>query len=276
MGDTPDRFSKPSPLPWEGALPDFERSDEGQSTLFHRRVSTRLPDAVQGRHLAFGCIADDGSYFFCKDDADGHPVKATEWVATRLAREVGIATAHCAVVEDVESGEKFFGSKLVPSVGDKFAVSSFLSRAHRNEIGELGPWPGQYLAMLRAFDLFVDNPDRGNDNFVLARDGLQTNLCAIDFGSARIFRCTTDAFPIESERTIFVGKLHQQTHGRHVESAMELLDRLARTPADLVRSILNEMPEAWLSEIQRGTFHEFWSDGRKQQRLDNLRRALSG
>jgi hypothetical protein len=247
-----------------------------QSRLFHRRVSTRFPNAAQGRHLAFGCIADDGWYFYCKEDRDGLPVRATEWMATRLARLCGIATADCAIIEDPSTGEELFGSRQPDSVADRFTVAAFLSQTHTNELGEVSLWPGQYLARLRALDMFIDNPDRGNDNFVLARDGLQTNLCAIDFGSARLFRCTTDAFPVESERTISVGKLHQQIHGSHLDSAVEMLEQLARIPADIVRSILNELPDSWLSESQRGTFNGFWSDGRKEQRIKNLRSALSG
>jgi hypothetical protein len=273
LGDGPDRFPKARPLPRPGNVLD---SPETQNRLFHRRVSTRLPGGAQGQHLSFTCIADDGNYFYCKDDRDGHPVRASDWLATRLAREVGIATAPCSIVEDAQTGEKFFGSMRLPSIADRFAVADFLSRTHPNEIGQIGTWPGQYLSMLFTFDQFIDNPDRGHDNFVLVRDGLQTNLCAIDFASARIFRCTIDGFPVETERTIFVGKRDQTIHGAHMESALEMLNRLARVPADLIRSILDEMPEAWLSETARGMFDDFWSNGLREQRLKNLHAALTG
>jgi hypothetical protein len=235
-----------------------------------------MPDAVSGRHLAFGCIADDGNYFFCKMDADGQPARATEWLATRLARHVGLPTADCAIVEDLDEGLDYFGSKLVPSISDKFAVTEFLTKRHQNELGQAANFPGQFLAMLRTFDLFIDNPDRGPDNFVLVRDGLQTNLCPIDFASARLFDCTIDRFPVAGERTNFVGQHYRRIHGDHLESAVEMLDRISAVPAATVVNFLNEMPDTWLNARQLGDIHEFWSDGRREQRLKNLRSALSG
>jgi hypothetical protein len=274
LDDAQDRSSKPSLIDWAGAFPDS--APAFQTGLFHRRVSTRLPDAVQGRHLAFTCFTDDGSYFFCKEDRDGHPARATDWFATRLARHLGIPTAECAIIEDSETGEEFFGSRRLPSVADRFAVAEFLARPRNNELGGPGTWPGQFLAMLRAYDLFIDNPDRGPENFVLSRDGSHTNLCPIDYASARLFRCSTDHFPLDHERTIFVGKAHELIHGPHRESAVEMLNRLAGVPAGIINGILGEMPETWLTDQQRGTFSEFWSAGPKDQRLQNLRTVLSG
>jgi len=277
LSDDPERSSKSPFSDWAGAFSDSTLSPEQQQRLFHRRISTRLPDSVVGRHLAFACIADDGGYFFCKVDAgDQHPARAAEWLSSRLARHVGLPTADCAIIEDLVDGTDYFGSKRLPSISDRFAVADFLDQPHRDELGQIGSFPGQFLAMLRAFDLFIDNPDRGHDNFVLTRDGLQTNLCPIDFASARLFDCTTDRFPVAGERTNFVGNFHQRVHGRHLESAVEMLDRIAAVPASTVNNFLNEMPESWLSDQKRGNFYEFWSDDRKEQRLKNLHIALSG
>lgn len=244
--------------------------------LFNLRVSTRHPNAVNGQHLAFTCIADDGSFIYCKDDANGHPARASEWVGTRLANHLGIPTAACFIIDDVESGESFFGSRQVPSVGDRFEVADFLGRSHRNELGQAGTFPGQFLAMLHAFDLFLDNPDRAPDNFILQRDGGRTNLIPIDYASARLIRATADTFPVESERTISVGNLHRKLHGSHLESAMEMVERIGAIPASIVDDIFNEMPECWLSDRQRGNFDGFWTDGRKDRRIALLRRALNG
>ncbi len=257
-------------------LAAISTNSESQESLFQRRVSTRLPDAVRGQHLAFGCIADDGRYYYCKEDRNGHPARASEWLATRLARAVDLPTVECAVVLDPDTGEEFFGSRQVELVADFFSVRDFLSRPNTDELGGHGAFPGQFLTELRTFDLFVDNPDRGPDNFVLVRDGLLTNLCPIDFASARLIECTTDGFPLETERTIFVGKLHQELHGSHPEFVEKMLEKLAAISVTTVRKILGEMPDLWLTVHQRGKIDEFWSDGRRDQRLKNLRAALSG
>jgi len=220
-------------------------------------------------------MADDGHYFFCKEDLDGHPVRASEWLATRLAARVGIAAADCAVMTD-DDGETYFASKLVPSMADRVILDQFLMTPRPNELGQPGNWPGEYLAMLRAFDQFVDNPDRGNDNFILSREGARTNLCAIDFGSAHLIRGSIDQFPVESDRTMLVGKLHQRIHGVHINAAMEMLGRIAVIPAAAVETIVTEMPESWLSERQRGNLYDFWSSDRREKRIATLRAALTG
>jgi hypothetical protein len=244
--------------------------------FFNLRVSTRHPPSVIGQHVAFTCIADDGSFIYCKHDVNGQPVRASEWFATRLADHLGLPTAACFIIDDPETNESYFGSRQVPSIADRFEVADFLNRVHRNELDQIGSWPGQFLAMLRAYDMFVDNPDRAPDNFILQRNGGRTNLVPIDYASARLLKGTVDTFPVESERTILVGNVHQRLHGTHVESAIELVERIGATPRSVVDGIFSEMPESWLNDRQRGIFDGFWTDGRKDRRIANLRRALNG
>ena len=86
------------------------------------------------------------------------------------------------MVLDSETGEEFFGSRLVESMANSFAVGDFLSKSHEDELGGPRPFPGRCTVW--TFDLFArNNADRGPDNFVLIRDGLLTNLCPIDFTS---------------------------------------------------------------------------------------------
>lgn len=274
MPDSPDRVSGLS-VPWDNmSAGSRSGSSRLEPTLFNRRVSTRYPDAMVGRHLAFGCIADDGTYFYCKQDIDAHPARATEWIATRIADRVGIIVPPCAVLED--DGRTYFGSQEITSLADQTTLDNFLLNPQRNELLQPSPWPGEYLAMLRAFDRFMDNPDRCPSNFLLANNGFSRNLCAIDFASARLLDCAADRFPVESEATMFVGRLHERIHGVFPEAAREMLGRIASIPASVVEGILGEMPSSWLSERQRGNFDAFWSDGRRRQRIDNLRASIGG
>ena len=275
MDDSQDRFPEPRLTEWSAERGRFLAPRELEPSLFSRRISTRFPDAVTGRHLAFGCIADDGGYYFCKYDTDGHPARATEWVATKLAAHVGLVTAPCAVIQG-EAGDTYFGSRQVDSPADRVLLENFLATRRANELGQLSGFPGQYLSMLRTFDLFIDNADRGVDNFVLARDGSMTRLVAIDFASARLLDCNVDRFPVELDRTMLVGKFHQQTHGAYPDSAIEMLGRLAAIPASVVEALITEMPDEWMTARSKGEFNDFWSDGRREKRIANLRAALTG
>lgn len=245
-----------------------------QPPLFNRRVSTPLPGQPNGQHIGFRCITDDGGFYYCKPDAGQSPIRATEWICTSLAEHLGIAVAAHAIIEDA-NGETFFGSRSPASVADDAEVARMLSTPAAGELGQPLPWLGQHLARLRAFDLFVDNPDRSVRNFILDRDGGFNRLCAIDFASSRLLKHPVDRFPIASEPTIFVGDIWQRTHGSFEESAMEMVDRIRAVPTSAIESVLKDLPEEWLAQDQRGMLYEYWSGNKLKNRLELLRARLS-
>jgi hypothetical protein len=243
-----------------------------QTRLFHRRVTTPLPAQPNGQHVGFRCWTDDGLYY-CKDDQAGLFIRSTEWIATQLAHHLGIATAQCAIIE-TEDGQTYFGSRSPLSVADEVEVSRMLSLPATGELGQPLSWLGQYLAGLRVFDMFIDNPDRSVRNFILDRDGTFARLCAIDFASARLLMLPIDRFPVASEPTIFVGNILRKTHGSHADSANEMLDRIAAIPPSVVEHILKEIPEDWLPGDIRGKVNAFWSSGDLKARVACLREHL--
>lgn len=243
-----------------------------QSRLFHRRVTAVLPAQPNGQHVGFRCWTDDG-FYYCKDDQFGQYIRSIEWLATQLAQHLGIATAQCAIIE-AKDGQTYFGSRSPASVADDVETSRMLSLPATGELGQPLPWLGQYLAGLRVFDLFIDNPDRSVRNFILDRDGTFARLCAIDFASARLLKFPIDRFPVASEPTIFVGNILRKTHGSHADSANEMLERIASIPPSVVDQILNQIPEDWLPQDIRGKMNAFWSGGDLKARVACLREHL--
>lgn len=252
-----------------GSEYDGVRSEE-QLALLYKRISTVLSYEPVGRDISFRCFAADGGPYYCKEDRDFRPIRATEWVSTMLAQHVGIAVADPAVLEDDELNT-FFGSKGPTSVASDREVELLLNRPSRNELGQAGLWPGQYLASLFAFDMFVGNPDRCIRNFVLDRSAAPHRLCAIDFASAHLIGCTADRFPVESDHTVWVGRAWQKTHGTHFESAQEMLDRLAAVPWSVMDRIVQQMPIDWLDPAQREGLIKFWEGGVRLERISRLR-----
>lgn len=245
-----------------------------QRSLFNKRVSTLLPGPLNGQHLSFRCIADDGAIYFCKADFGHMPIRATEWLSTRLAEHLGIAVAAYAIVED-GSADTYFGSRSPGSVADEMEVSRLLTTPATGELGQPLPWLGKHLARLRTFDLFVDNPDRIVRNFILDRDGAFNRLCAIDFASARLLKLPVDQFPVASERTILVGNMLKRTHGPHTDAALEMVDRIGAVPTTVIEDSLKEVPEEWLGQDQRGMLYEYWSGAPLRVRLERLRALVS-
>ena len=245
-----------------------------QRPLFNRRVSTHLPGQPNGQHIGFRCITDDGGFYYCKPDAGALPIRAVEWLCTSLAEHLGIAVAAHAIIED-ENGETYFGSRSPASLADDTEVARMLSTPATGELGQPVSWLGQHLARLRAFDLFIDNPDRSVRNFIIDRDGGFSRLCAIDFASSRLLKLPTERFPIAAEPTIFVGNMMQRTHGSCAESALEMIDRIRAVPTSTIESFFKGLPEEWLAHDQRGMLYEYWSSDKKQNRLELLRARIS-
>lgn len=239
--------------------------------LFNRRA-TQIFDPPNGQDVAFACLDHEGQYFYCKDDRRTRPVRATELIFTRLADRLGIRTAPFAVIE--HDGETYFASRHENSASSLFAVRDFLATPRFNEIGQPERFPGEYLAQLLAFDLFIGNPDRDAHNFLLVKDGSFQRLCAIDFADADLMGLTTERFPVASSRTVVVGKLHRAIHGAYASSGVEMLDRILALPADAFAAFVDEVPDEWLSENQRGELKNVWGSPVFETRLALLRSGI--
>lgn len=244
-----------------------------QSSLLYPRVSTPLPGFPNGQDIDFHCIADDGNVYFCKRDKGPRPIRATEWFCTKLAQEVGVSVAECAVIEG-GNGETFFASRSPVTVASEFELLAYIKKAAHNELGGRADWLGQYFASVWALDLFLDNPDRNMRNFVLDKDGSVGRIRAIDFASARLQNLSNGNFPIASEATCTIGRQVRKRHGTYVASAFALLDTVQQVSVSTIRGILEKMPEGWLAEDQMGRITGVWSDGGLEQRITQTKALI--
>lgn len=244
-------------------------SDEPQ--LFYRRASTILP-SPNGKNVAFGCFDQDGHYYFCKADDGYRPVRATEIIFTRLADRLGIRTAEWAIIE--HNHETFFGSRQEISSATHFQTRAYLEKSHSNELGQPANFPGEHLAQLLALDLFMGNPDRGANNFLLVKDGNFIRLCAIDFADGDLAGLGGTRFPVAGTTTTDVGRRYRQIHGQFDDAAIEMVDRIAALPASAFLQIVSEVRDDWLSADLRGGLNEVWGSPGFCRRLTALRSVL--
>ena len=246
-----------------------------QPSLYPLRIGTRYPPLVNGADISFCCEAELGGTYFCKNDKDQRPIRATEWLFTHLARQVDLVTPECAVLEDPVSGETVFGSLNVKGAASPFEAKVFLGTPLKGDFGQPSEWPGRYLSGLYVFDLFVGNIDRSLEDFFILQDGYNRQLCSFDFASAELGVLSSRKFPVATTATIKVGRFLRSRHRFFDRAANEMVDRIAAVPADVIASILKPMPEDWLGKKQREDICELWSEKRFGGRLLALRTGIA-
>ncbi|PKB19189.1 hypothetical protein B0I00_1419 [Novosphingobium kunmingense] len=249
-------------------------SDFGsQKPMFPARLNTReFPPA--GAHIALAGRADDGEFYFCKDDRSGQPIRLREFVFSSLAQEVGLPTPGFRVIEDDLTGETFFGSRRLPSTASDAAKKRFLRTERRDELGRHVDFPGRWLSQLHIFDMFLDNWDRSIDNIIALEDGSRLRLCPIDFAAAELANAPPDRFPVAETETVTVAKLLRIVHGFFPDSAHQMLTKIGAVPSAVFGSFFEGLPFEWTDQRERDSLCDFWASQRLGYRIDALRSKL--
>ncbi len=261
-----------APLTAEGEL----LQPASQPGLFHVRIGTILPTEPTGADICLRCVGDaDGRIYHCKDDIGRRRIRATEWIANSLAKHIGISVAEFAIIEDDTQDKTYFGSRSPISFAERFEMDAFIRTSERDEVGRPSKWLGQFFSRIWAFDLFVCNPDRSIQNFILDRDGQFGRICAIDYASSNLLPFPDRNFPIATSPTEGIGRIIRSRHGSHKAAAYEVLERIGSVPVNTLESIVTQMPEGWLEPDCATEFIEAWSDGRCARRLSLCRAKIA-
>jgi hypothetical protein len=252
--------------------PDSVQLRETQAALIPHRVAQKYPAQPTGRDVRFFCSDEAGRFIFAKGDDGPRRVRAAEWIGNSIARHLGLPTADFDIIED--AGETYFGSVRNPSTADQSMMKAYLSRQQLGELGQPLDRPGRFLSSLHALDLLLNNVDRYPSNFALVPDGPTYRLVAIDFGSARLADLASTRFPSPTDTTMRIGKPFRTLHGNHIGAALEIVDRVAAIPMDVIDAILQSMPSAWMTTEEKRVIRGDWLELGNGVRLPALRAGL--
>lgn len=248
------------------------RSAHIQDELFPLHASWVGPKP-QGKDVSFFCRVSDGRSFYCKEDAGTRPTRALEAVFTSLARELGISTAPWSAIE--LQGETYFGSEHRDSTASIFGSADFITKPNNDEIGRPQPFPGTYLTQLLTYDLFINNPDRGTNNFILLDGHGSDRLCAIDFADASFDSLSATEFPVAQSKTRKLGRRSRDVHGEHLASSFEMIERIEGLPKTVFSRIVKDIRDDWMTEVAKGSLCEVWGSADFKRRLALLRTGLA-
>jgi hypothetical protein len=264
----------------QGAVVAIARPDlllpihEGrQVELFPLDTIVEFPDCT-GTADAWGRVqASDTHMYLVKTDERGKYVRASEWVGTRLAEELNMPCPTPKIVQ-LSDGQIGFGSRIVSGIADAIVTSQILTSV---TVGTgAAPIPGlrSLLSALFAYDMFTNNVDRHDENYVSVDDSGTRRFFAIDFGRSLFWGGKLTGFPSSHHPTRATFKQISGRHGFDMPAAIAMINRLGAVAPELIMSIMSTMPREWLEQTARDEFVDWWKGDERQERLNKLREGL--
>lgn len=218
-------------------------------------------DTARCRHVGHG---EDGLSYYIKRCCDGPRTPCAELICHELAAAINLAVppSHVAVLSN---GEEVFASREEGGLMEQDVwLRSIVFGKHPppSLAGHLSAW--------WAFDLFVHNPDRHVDNFMMRQTNHGTSLIAIDFSEA----WHVSAWPLPNElgpchttdtRSLLRGRFPLD-RGRFEQ----VLDRVGKLPDDWLSEVLSHVPVRWLDATLKAHMEGWWKQDR-HSRIDRIR-----
>lgn len=222
-----------------------------QGDLFPVRVMQHCKP-LHGKDVKVDGYAEDGMRWTLKRQSEHPGLPAGEFLAYRLAQACSLPTPHFGILRDLD-GAPVFGSRHEAGLVNLQELSPL------DQARELSNCQGRICACF-AIDLFLGNEDRHFGNFLFRRraDGLLTAM-PIDWGRAWF----VNGWP---PRDVHLRKCITTNHIELLRSmnlwsptdALMLMGTLASVSASRMAAWAEEMPAAWLSQVQRGTLAGWW------------------
>lgn len=238
-----------------------------QADLFPLRTLIEFPGTVPGADVWGKALAEDGNVYIVKGGRGDLKTPSAEWVGTRIAELVGIQAATARVIQ-MQSGEFLFGSRELGGAASQAETSLLLTAS--------STIPGlcRVLSEIYALDMFLNNIDRHEQNYLAIRSGDTYSLYAIDFSRSVFWSGPFDAFPTEVQHTRRVGRELRQRHGFDLLAATQVIDRIASLSASTAENAMSEMPNSWLSDEIREKYVVWWTGRGRVDKLQIMREGL--
>jgi hypothetical protein len=244
-----------------------------QPELFPLRSTVELPECVEGADVWGRVIADDGKSYIVKGGRGTPTVPASEWIGTHVAEELRISCASPRVIQ-LQSGELLFGSLEVSGVANKVETTHLLTSITQPPGAAQIPGLRAALSEVYTLDMFLNNFDRHDENFITSRSGATATLFVIDFARSLFWHESFDLFPRPNQHTVVTGRQLRKRHGFDLDAANRMIDRIVSVPADRIKEFLLQMPREWLPDDKHLAFLQWWGGQGRRRKLDALRKGL--
>lgn len=241
--------------------------------LFPRRSLAEFPKSKNTADYVGEAEADDGHRYYMKEDKDGKPVRASEWLGTFLAETVGIAAPAGKMIKRL-NGEIVFGSRRVIGVADEVETRNILHTPSLIEASQSALGIKATLSQIYALDLFIFNDDRHFGNYLSIDDAGVRRFFAYDFSRAVFWQWPWQGVPAPGCHTRTHGQLIRRLHGFDIVAAKNVLDHLESISAALVEAEMRRLPAEWISAPLKEEFSTWWRSSARMERAKEIKAGV--
>ena len=177
----------------------------------------------------------------------GRRALATEYLALKIARNLGLAVPDARVIDlprnfPWQTGTDEFYEAVQRSAGPNLGVA-FIADARDLKAPDLAELPASFIQRLAAVDALLQNVDRTAANPNILRDATGTHW-GIDFGACLLFdRLARGA--LEPRRDLPANHF-LAGEGRFANAASSVLEAIDKTD---LQAIIADLPDAWLDDL---------------------------
>jgi hypothetical protein len=209
-----------------------------------------------------------------KDDKWGLNTRAAEWICTHLAESLLLPCPTPKIIQ-LQSGELLFGSREIAGIVDKVITAEILTSITKNANQNQIPGLQSVLSALYVLDIFVNNDDRHDENYISVDAAGTRRFFAIDFSRALPFENFMAGFVSMRCHTVTTGRRIRDRHGFDVAAASNMVDRISALAPESLMGIMARMPDEWLPHDKRTQLLNWWCGEARRGRLLELRKGLA-
>jgi hypothetical protein len=255
---------KPESLPVEASF---------QRTLIPLDVITSYANNLGSADLKNIVEARDGRHYAVKTINDGNgKVPASELFCYELAYRVIIPTPPYSLIK-MPSGDLAFGSLWEGGVvngNPNINFFGFIDGVLKGTVKITNL--KAFLSRLYAFDLFVNNLDRHWGNY-LWRSSYGDSMIALAFDFSRacfeVGHAGFEALQSNMNTQIVFEMINLNNHYDRAEAAA-CLERIRTIPTEEIASILDGLPQNWMSKKDKNGYIDWWNSQARLDRIDTL------
>ena len=190
-----------------------------QHDLFPISTVAEFPDSLPTADAWGTVLGVDGHSYVAKLDKGGRGVRASEWMGTHIAESANVPCPTPKIVE-LQNGELAFGSRRIAGAQEEAITAEILTR------GVSVPGLTASLSSVFALDLFLNNVDRHDRNFLMVEDRGALRMYTFDFGRCLFYHGRLEPFPSKSHQTRLTATKLRRRHGFDLAAANSVLDRI--------------------------------------------------